>query len=422
LSVLDLSLVKAPYGKGAKGPATIDGWPFHLDPTSVQLPIHAKVQKYRTIGGFVVQVYGTVWGDLTVTGQFGTGGWNAQLGFLDRMVSIAKQQGIQRNAQYAGQNFSPSQPFRFTWPLLGWDFLCYLKAYTSPDGPQAVHMENANINPKYTLTLFIVTDNGSLTEVTKTAYLQRLAPGLGLMWDSGTTGAGSYQGYTQDQYNAPITNSDLQNYINDPGGNGSANVVSATPANLTGPQTTPPASGSTGTGTNVNSSYDFANALLAGLGITPTTVNRNLIRAWECQEGMWSQALLNDGGYPGGWAAWGAPAMNNPLNLGGWTGLGAGAKTTYPPGQNFPVTILNNGSTGATFSFGGNWSNGVAATVYALHNENASWPAIITALSESNPAAFFAAVESWNAGQVDPPYSVRVQNHYDSGDYVNAGY
>jgi hypothetical protein len=417
MSVLDLSLVKGPYGKGPRGPATINGWHFDIDPSSVALPIRAKVQKYRTVGGFVVQVYGTTWGDLTVSGQFGTGGWRSQLAFLDNMMTIARQQSLQRPATYAGQNFTPGKPFRFTFPLLGWDFPeCYLKNYTSPDGPLAVHMENDNINPKWTLTIFVVTDRNSLEVVTKTAYLQRLAPGLGVMWDTTTE---SYQGYSDDQYNAPLTSADVQAYVNSPTGGGANDVISALPSSLSGPDTTPPTSGSTSAGNlNINNASDFAKALLTALGIAITTVNTNLIRAWCCQEGMWNQALLNDGSYPGGWAAWGAPAMNNPLNIGGWNGQGAnGTKDTY---DGFPVTWLNNGSTGVTFSFGGNWSNGVTATAYALENENASWPAIVTALSESNPTAFFAAVEAWNPGKSD--YASEVESLYTSGSYVSANY
>jgi hypothetical protein len=428
VSILDMSLVKAPYGKGTNSPATINGWPFEIDPSSVQLPIRAKVQKYRTIGGFVVQVYGTTWGDLTVSGQFGTGGWQAQLNFLDRMVQLARDQAIQRKATVASQNFTPSQPFRFTYPLLSWDFLCYLKAYTSPDGPAAVHYENTNINPKWALTLFVVTDNGSLTEVTKTAYLQRLAPGLGFMWDSkATNGADPWQGYTQDQYDAPLTSNDVQNaiingqaYTNSPNGGSNQDVVSATPANLTGPQTTPPASGSTTSGDLViNTASDFATALIKQLGITPVnqTISVNLVRAWECQEGMWSQPYFDQyaGTYIGGSKLWWAPNMNNPLNIGGWTGYAQGVTGTY---QSWPYTVLNaQGVTGATFSFNGNWANGVAATAYALEHENASWPAIVTALQESSPSAFFAAVGQWNPGAATS-YAAKVEAHYNSGDYV----
>lgn len=424
MSIIDMSLVKAPRGNGPPGPATIDGWPFRIDPTSVELPIRAKVAKFRTVGGFVVQVYGTTWGDLTVSGQFGVTGWPAQVNFLNRMVGIGRDQAMQHKPVQAGQNYSPGRTFRFTYPLLGWDFPeCYLKGYTSSDGPMAVHMENTNINPKYTLTIFIITDTSTLAHQTKQAYLQRLAPGLGMMWDSKTE---SYQGYAQDQYNSPLANTDLQNYVNSPAGGGSSDVVSAVPSNFTGPTTDNPPGGGSGAAPdpgNIKNPSDFAKALLTALKITPTTTNINLCRAWQYQEGMWSQSLLNDGGYPGNWTTWGAPYMNNPLNIGGWNGQGAnGTKGTYGPG-NWPVTWLNNGSTGVTFSFGGSWANGVAATAYALENENSNWPAIVDALRKGDEAAFFAAVHYWNAGQVNPTYEARVQTKYDDPQgMANAGY
>jgi len=95
------------------------------------------------------------------------------------MVDAGRGQAIQRAPSFPGQNFTPSKPFRFKYPLLDWDFLCYLKGYTSSDGPQAVHLANDNINPKWTLTLFIVTDNGSLAKIAQNAYLQRLARASG---------------------------------------------------------------------------------------------------------------------------------------------------------------------------------------------------------------------------------------------------
>jgi hypothetical protein len=364
MSVLDLTLVKGPYGKGPRGPATIDGWPFNIDPTSVSLPVRAKVQKFRTVGGFVVQVYGTTWGDLTVSGQFGTGGWVAQWQFLERMISIAQKQTIQRQAKLPGQNFSPSQPFRFTYPLLNWDFLCYLKAYTSPDGPQAVHMENTNINPKWTLTLFVVTDNGSLVTVSKNAYLQRLAPGLGVMWDSGKNEE-QYVGYSDDEFNAPLNAYDVQAYVNSPTGLGSsADVVPSAPSNIAGPTTTPDPNGSAsavgttgksvmpGNVENIKSQNDFSVALLSYLGVVPgtwavgspqATNDVLMLNAQQAQEGMWSNSPSSQR-YAGN--------MHNPLNING-TGPG----------------FVNIGGTD-TFT---NWSYGVAATgdTYKSHYANA---------------------------------------------------
>jgi hypothetical protein len=402
MSILDLSLVKAPYGKGPRGPATINGWPFRIDPTSVQLPIRAKVQKFRTIGGFVVQVYGTTWGDLTVSGQFGTGGWNAQLGFLDRMVNLARQQAIQRAPKYAGQNFSPSQPFRFTYPLLGWDFLCYLKGYTSPDGPMAVHMENQNINPKWTLTLFVVTDNGSLTTVAKTAYLQRLAPGLGVMWDTKTE---SYQGYTDDEYNSPLTNADVQAYVNSPTGGGAEDVVPTMPSSLTGPQGTGDANGSASavgtTGKSVTpgnvgsiaNQNDFSVALLSELGVVPgdwavgsSQANNDvlMLNAQQSQEGQWGAS-----------GVYNAAQMHNPLNVNA-SSFGYGYQPLPQGTGSFP-----------------DWASGVAGT--AAVYKQANFAAALQGLVQANATMWSQGLVSggW-AGAGNQGYADKVMGIYSS--------
>jgi hypothetical protein len=406
MSVLDLTLVKGPYGKGPRGPATIDGWPFNIDPTSVSLPVRAKVQKFRTVGGFVVQVYGTTWGDLTVSGQFGTGGWVAQWQFLERMIAIAQKQSIQRQASLPGQNFSPSQPFRFTYPLLNWDFLCYLKAYTSPDGPQAVHMENTNINPKWTLTLFVVTDNGSLVTVSKNAYLQRLAPGLGVMWDSGKNEE-QYVGYTDDEFNAPLNAYDVQAYVNSPTGLGSsADVIPAVPSSIAGPTTSPNPNGSaSAVGTtgksilvsdinSISSQNDFSNALLAYLGIVPGVwavgspqANNDvlMLNAQQRQEGQWSSPAPSSPFYAGN--------MKNPLNI--------NAPGGYPYGYSYG--IAGQGGTG-TFP---DWTSGVQGTA---HNLSTGYPEAMTGLKTSNAVTYTNGLVA--GGWAGPSYASDIMSWY----------
>jgi hypothetical protein len=431
MSVIDLSLLKGgpggTLGFGGSGPATIDGWQFRIDPSSVQLPIRAKVQKYRTIGGFVVQVYGTTWGDLTLTGQFGDvgqgGGWPGQVAFMNKMVQVAGDQAMQRQPQFPGQNFSPAQPFRFNWPLLGWDFMCYLKSYTSDDGDFAVHMENTNINPKWTLTLFVVTDNnGKIGELTQSAYLQRLAPGLGVMWDSTTE---QYQGYQMDQYNAPLTGTDLQTYINNPVKGGSSDVVSPATSTVSGPTSPTPPPGSTATdASHITSSLTFAQAFLTAIGAHITNTNTNLVRAWEMSEGMWNSSYPVPN-YPGGAASWNAMHMNNPLNIGGGTAGSSGQKGTYTAGsKTYQVTYLvgtipGGGSTGVTYSFNGDWAAGLDSVVYFA---NSNFPNIVQALKDNSEAEFWQHVGYWNDPSTGAPgYVARMQGIYDGKQY-ESGY
>ena len=403
MSVLDLSLVKAPYGKGSDSPATLNGVHFRIDPSGTSLPIRAKMSKTYTIGGMVLQVYGVTWGDLTITGQFGLGGWREQRTFLDRMVSLGRSQSMQRAPTYASQNFTPGQPFRFTWPLLGWDFLCYLKAYTSPDGPQAVRLSNTVINPKYTLTLFVVTDNNTLTTTAQNAYISRLAGGLGFMWDSQTL---SYSGYQQDQYNAPISSPNIQAYVNNLNGSGETvakSKMTAAPLNLSGPVVVPNPNGSTSAvgsfGKSVvapavgaiSSPNDFSAVLLQRLGIVPGTwavgtpeanIDILLLNAWQAGEHQW-QAYV---------PAFTPPQMHNPLNI--------HAKAF---GFGYVNNIDGNSATGSFPT----WADGVEAVVWALQQSHQD---IISALQQASPSQFFTAVQGWNP--TNGSYSSYIQSFY----------
>jgi hypothetical protein len=414
MSFIDQSLVKGPpgngnHGTGHNGAATLNGVAFRIDPTSVELPMRAKVQKFRTLGGFVVQVYGSTWGDLTVTGQFGDvaprggglGGWRAQMAFLDDMVNLAYNQSIQRPPTLPGQNFTPSQPFRFIYPLLGWDFQCYLKAYTSPDGPLAVHMANQNINPKWALTLFVVTDNGSLTKASQANYLSRLAPGLGQMWDSKNVDWG---GYDTDQYNAPLNSAFLQNYVN---GGGLIDIVSMTgPPGPADPNSTDSVPGTTGKSvtppdvSKIKTPNDFSVCLLSELGIVTTDASSPLkvgsakatnavwmLNAQQAQEGMWTAYSPSSQRYAGN--------THNPLNLNVPSG-------TWPG-------YVNIGGTGTLPS----WADGVQITAQQL---NKNWPYAVGGLLASNFTQWLEGLQlhgvigPW-AGTNDPSDSVNYASY-----------
>lgn len=393
MAYFDLSLIKAPYGTGKAANASLAGIPFRIDPESVSLPIQAKVFKQPTLGGMVVQVYGVTWGDLSITGSFGKAGWQGQANFLDQMVKIGRQAAQQNPAVAAGQNFSPGGPVRFIYPLLNWDFHVYLKGYTSPDGPAVVYSNNV-VNPKYTLTLFIDQEFGKIKEVAQNAYIQRLAEGLGVMWN---VSQNTYTGYAQDQYNAP-TDATLTQQVLKAGG--VTVSTPSTPSNFTGgssgaPLTTPGGSTSsvgivTSSGNySINSMNDFSIALLSALNITPTTLDLQMINAWQTQEGQWGAYV----------SAYQAMNMNNPLNLNpGFQGAGS-----Y---DGFPATGLD-----GTISFNGNWDNGVTATANTITSGH---PGILTALQDSSLSEFFSysGVDTWNPNQT-PPYWQTVQSTYN---------
>lgn len=156
------------------GQATLAGRPFRLDPNSVSWNFSTKAADKPTVGGKVIQVYGTQISDMTITGEFGVGGWQQQEAFLKEMKEMGAKQ-----ARVARLSRSQAQPFRFTYPPRGWEFLVYLKAYSNPEGGRAVRHEPGIFNPKWQLTLFIVEDNSGLKLVAQNAYISRLVKGMG---------------------------------------------------------------------------------------------------------------------------------------------------------------------------------------------------------------------------------------------------
>jgi hypothetical protein len=156
------------------GTAVFAGRTFRIDPDTISWSFKSKTADWPTLGGKVVQVFGTKISDMTVNGSFGVGGWQQQLEFLQQMKDIGSEQ-----AKRGRTPRSLAPPFHFTYPPRNWDFMVYLKSYTSPDGPRAVVQSPANFSPKWRLTFFIVEDNSGLRRVAQDVYIARLAKGIG---------------------------------------------------------------------------------------------------------------------------------------------------------------------------------------------------------------------------------------------------
>lgn len=152
--------------------AILEGRPFRLNPHSVSWDFTVSVSETKTIGGKVVQVYGGSIGDLTLEGDFGKGGWQEQRDFLARLTDLGAQ-------QLDNWPLTNRAPFRFFWPERGWDFKVWLKSFTEPGSSVSVMLNEANINPKWSLTLFIVEDNGTLKTISQDSFIERLAAGIG---------------------------------------------------------------------------------------------------------------------------------------------------------------------------------------------------------------------------------------------------
>jgi len=158
---------------------SLGGQPFDLDPESIAYHFDIKASATNTVGGRVVQVFGTRISDLIVTGSFGLGGWEAQQNFLAKVITTMEGQ---QGTLGAGGFYNGAAPIVFSYPPRGWNFDVYLLEYTQPGGSTSVVLDNEIINPQWTLDMFIVNDNGGLvaeTNAALTSYIQRLANGIG---------------------------------------------------------------------------------------------------------------------------------------------------------------------------------------------------------------------------------------------------
>ena len=173
--------------------ATLGGYAFRLDPEDISWTFSVKTKVTYTIGGKVVQVFGTHLGPMMLSGSFGSGGYDAQEAFINKMADLAKKQG------------ADNEPHRFLFPYRGWDFKVYIRNVSTPDGSMSMRVAPDIANPRWSLTLQIVEENGGLKKVATDAYIKRLSEGIG--WHpSEYNGPADYAAMQkqQDEYEAAV--------------------------------------------------------------------------------------------------------------------------------------------------------------------------------------------------------------------------
>lgn len=151
------------------GLATLGGIAFRIDPRAISWNYSIKTAVTETVGGRVVQCFGTEISDMTVQGQFSS--WQEQDAFLDRVHSWIDQ-----------ATSADATPVRFMYPPRGWDFLVYVSAFTQPGGGDSIELASGIFAPPWALTLAIIEDNHGLRAVKEDAlkaYINRLATGIG---------------------------------------------------------------------------------------------------------------------------------------------------------------------------------------------------------------------------------------------------
>lgn len=161
-------------------PARLGSLSFLINPVAVQWGFDMRVVEHETVGGRVIQVFGTDLGDMVVTGSLGVGdrergdteGWEA----LDRF-----RRRIEDMAEESAQGNNPVH--RFVVPSHKWAFDVYIKSLAP------IRQSNETPSPEFTLTLFVVEDiTGKVVKGIKDKYMERLVKGIG---------------WSQSEYNGP---------------------------------------------------------------------------------------------------------------------------------------------------------------------------------------------------------------------------
>ena len=149
------------------GTASLNGRTFQFDPSSVSWTFSAKVSETFTVGGKVVQVFGTRIDDMRISGT--NPSWQAQEDFFSWIRGLARQQA----------ESVETEPFRFLFPGKRWDFEVYIKSIQQQGSARSVQHDAMTFAPGWSLTLFIVQDNTGLRQVAQDSFIKRIAKGFG---------------------------------------------------------------------------------------------------------------------------------------------------------------------------------------------------------------------------------------------------
>lgn len=174
---------------------SLDGFSFTINPESLSWDFTLKTSVTYTVGGKVVQIYGTTNSSMKVSGTFGRG----VVDFTGNMNQALAQHLFREAAQKWALKQSSERypvPLRFLYPDKGWDFMVNLVGWTAGNSSKSVVVTPEQTAPKWALQLAIVDDNANLKNVAADVFLTRLGRGIG--WKrSNYNGASDYSGVDQ---------------------------------------------------------------------------------------------------------------------------------------------------------------------------------------------------------------------------------
>jgi len=158
---------------------SLGGIPFRIDPQSISWSYTPKTMEQNTIGGKVVQVFGSTMSQLVVQGYFGNEGplkngvryntnWEAQQAFLDQVDRWVQAQ-IGDFTGGVGVGVHNGKPIRFMYADpdgVEFDFMVYITKYQQPGSASSIRLAPDIYSPTWSFTLFIYQDNKGLSTMT----------------------------------------------------------------------------------------------------------------------------------------------------------------------------------------------------------------------------------------------------------------
>ncbi len=161
----------------AEGFATLGGLSFRVDPEAVSWDFTVKTKVTSTVGGRVIQIFGTKVGDMKVSGSVGVGGYADHKRLVDNIKYLAE-------AQLA----EDARPYRFTLPQENLSVDVWIKDIADDQGA-TITREPGLFNQRFTLTFQLADDNAELSTIATDAYIARLTQGIG---------------WVPNEYNGPV--------------------------------------------------------------------------------------------------------------------------------------------------------------------------------------------------------------------------
>lgn len=189
---------------------------WRIAPSDISWTYQIDATRIPTLGGQVVQIVGTTFGDVVVTGFFGqpraksgppVQSWQLAEAFQTRIKAMIDAQTLQAPKVTLGPN-NPQvihEPLQFHYhdDLHDWQFQVLIKGLADTGGGQLSHA-TGKFSYGYQLTLFVVkAQSDEIKNIAIDAFISRLTAGIG---------------WKQSRYNGPMTGDSATQFINGHGG------------------------------------------------------------------------------------------------------------------------------------------------------------------------------------------------------------